>query len=354
MSDFYPLLRAALFRLPPECAHRLSILALRGGLVGAARPGPAPPSLRQHLFGLDFPNPLGLAAGYDKDGEVPDPAARLGFGFVEVGTVTPLPQAGNPRPRLFRLVRQRALINRLGFNNAGLDAMRARLARRVASGAGRVILGANLGANKDSPDRAADYVAGLVALHPYADYFVVNVSSPNTPGLRELQAASALDDLLGRLAAARPGLAGRKPLLLKVAPDLDPAQRAAVAERALHHGIDGLIVGNTTLARDGVAGPLAGEAGGLSGAPLLGRSTAVLADFRRLVGDRLPLIGVGGVASGADAYAKIRAGASLVQLYTGLVYGGPGLPARILRDLAACLARDGFARVADAVGVDSR
>jgi dihydroorotate dehydrogenase len=243
----------------------------------------------------------------------------------------------------------------MGFNNAGLDAMRARLAQRAARpAAGRAILGANLGANKDSDDRVADYVTGLTALYALADYFVVNVSSPNTPGLRGLQEAAALDDLLGRLVAARAAMAGpgRKPLLLKVAPDLDTEQRAAVAETALRHGIDGLVVGNTTIARDGVAERWAGEAGGLSGAPLFARSTAVLADFCRLTAGRLPLIGVGGIASGADAYAKIRAGASLVQLYTGLVYGGPGLPRRIVRELADCLARDGFATVAEAVGAD--
>jgi dihydroorotate dehydrogenase len=354
MAGLYPLSRAVLFRLPPEPAHRLSICALRLGLAGG--PGRSdPPSLRQAVFGLDFPNPLGLAAGYDKDAEVPDAAARLGFGFVEVGTVTPRPQAGNPRPRLFRLAREHAVINRMGFNNAGLDAMRARLERRAARpAAGRAILGANLGANKDSDDRIADYVAGLTALRALADYFVVNVSSPNTPGLRGLQEAAALDDLLGRMVAARAAMAGpdRKPLLLKVAPDLDPEQRAAVAETALRHGIDGLVVGNTTIARDGVPARWAGEAGGLSGAPLLARSTAVLADFRRLTAGRLPLVGVGGIASGTDAYAKIRAGACLVQLYTGLVYGGPGLPWRIVRDLADCLARDGFATVAEAVGAD--
>lgn len=355
MADFYALLRAGLFRLPPELAHRLSIHALRAGLAAGPGEWTNPPNLRQTVFGLDFPNPLGLAAGYDKDAEAPDAAARLGFGFVEVGTVTPRPQAGNPRPRLFRLARERAVINRMGFNNAGLDVMRARLAKRAGRpGAGRAILGANLGANKDSDDRIADYVAGLTALYALADYFVVNVSSPNTPGLRGLQEGAALGDLLGRLMAARAAMAGaeRKPLLLKVAPDLDPEQRAAVAETALRHGIDGLVVGNTTIARDGVPARWVAEAGGLSGAPLFARSTAVLADFHRLTAGRLPLVGVGGVASGADAYAKIRAGASLVQLYTGLVYGGPALPRRIVRELAGCLARDGFATVADAVGAD--
>jgi dihydroorotate dehydrogenase len=244
------------------------------------------------------------------------------------------------------------VINRLGFNNAGLAALQRRLARRDRT---RAIVGANLGANRDSPDRAADYVQGLRTLYELADYFVVNVSSPNTPGLRALQEAAALEALLIRLADARAELAAaskHRPLLLKVAPDLEPDQRAAVAELALVHGLDGLVIGNTTLARDGLRSPHAGEAGGLSGAPLLARSNAVLADFRRLTGGRLPLVGVGGIFSGADAYSKLRAGASLVQLYTGLVYEGPGLPGRILRELADCLARDGFRSLTDAIGAD--
>jgi dihydroorotate dehydrogenase len=342
-----PLLRL----LPPETAHRASIVALRAGIA----PGPAepdPPSLGIALWGWEFPNPVGLAAGFDKNAEVPDAMLRFGFGFVETGTVTPRPQPGNPKPRLFRLAEDGAFVNRLGFNNEGLDAVRARLAARRGQPG---LVGANLGKNKESADAIADYVAGVRALGALADYLVVNVSSPNTPGLRDLQRKSSLIALIEALKSARAAAAtpDPPPLLLKIAPDLSDAERAEIAEAALQTGIDGLIISNTTVARPAeLRSPQASEAGGLSGKPLFAPSTALLADmYRRTRGD-IPLIGVGGIASGADAYAKIRAGASLVQLYTALVYEGPGLVLRIKRDLAGFLARDGFASIAEAVGAD--
>jgi dihydroorotate dehydrogenase len=276
---------------------------------------------------------------------------RLGFSFVEVGTVTPRPQAGNPRPRLFRLARERALINRMGFNNDGLEAVRARL-EKLGRLPGPV--GANIGANRDSRDPAADFVRCLVALCPLADYVTVNVSSPNTPGLRDLQRRDRLDALLGALLEARRSL-GRggeaKPLLLKIAPDLAPEHEEEIAEVALARGIDGLIISNTTIGRpDVLTGRHRDEAGGLSGAPLSSCSTAQVGRFFRLTGGRLPLIGVGGIGSGADAYAKIRAGASALQLYTALVYQGPGVIVRALAELDRLLAADGFARLGDAIG----
>jgi len=275
----------------------------------------------------------------------------LGFGFAEIGSVTPRPQAGNPRPRLFRLAEDEAIVNRMGFNNEGLDVVAGRLAARGPGRRG--ILGANLGKNKDSADAAADYVLGVKALAPLADYLVVNVSSPNTPGLRALQGRAALAAVLAAVGDARAG--SRPPLLLKIAPDLTEADKADIAEVALAGGIDGLIVSNTTIARPpGLKGAAAKEAGGLSGRPLFAPSTAVLSDMYRLTGGRLPIIGVGGIAGPGDAYAKIRAGASLLQLYSALVYQGPGLVGRIKRGLAARLRADGFARLADAVGADHR
>ncbi len=351
MTRLFPLLRAGLFAFDAETAHGLTIRMLKAGLGPRVRR--ADPALSQDLFGLSFPNPLGLAAGFDKNAEVPDAMLGLGLGFTECGTVTPRPQAGNPRPRMFRLESDRAVINRLGFNNEGLEAAAARLeARRDRAG----IVGANIGANKDTADKAADYVACLERLYPLADYFTVNVSSPNTPGLRDLQARDALDDLIARLIEARVGLAGSaspKPLLLKVAPDLGPGQAEDIVSVALARGVDGLIVSNTTIARPaGLQSEARDEAGGLSGVPLFEPSTDVLRTFYRLTGGHLPLVGVGGVSSADQAYAKIRAGASLVQLYTGLVYGGPGLIPGILDGLAARLAADGFARIAEAVGAD--
>jgi dihydroorotate dehydrogenase len=345
LFDFgLPLLRW----LPPEAAHRATIRALRLGLA-PRRTTPDPPSLAITLWGQDFPNPIGLAAGFDKDAEVPDQMLRFGFGFVECGTLTPRPQPGNPRPRVFRLAEDEALINRLGFNNRGLAAAATRLRmRRTHSG----IVGANIGKNRDTLDEIADYVQGASALAPLADYIVVNVSSPNTPGLRELQRKSAVTALIARLLAARASTTPQNPppLLLKIAPDLTPQDRFDLAEAALTTGIDGLIIANTTVARPPLRSRCAHEPGGLSGKPLFQPSTALIAEMYRLTQAKVPLVGVGGVASGADAYEKIGAGASLVQLYTALVYQGPGLVARIKRELVALLARDGFTHVAEAVG----
>jgi dihydroorotate dehydrogenase len=340
-----PLLRA----LPPETAHRATIAALKAGVAPRRRPAD-PPSLAITLWSRAFPNPIGLAAGFDKDAEAPDALLRFGFGFVEIGTVTPRPQPGNPRPRLFRLAEDEALINRLGFNSRGLPAAVTRLtARRTRPG----LIGANIGKNRDTQDDVADYVQGVTALAPLADYLVVNVSSPNTPGLRALQRKSVVVALIERLMAARASVKpdNPPPLLLKIAPDLKPEERADLAAAALATGIDGLVVANTTVARPPtLASPEAHEPGGLSGKPLMAPSTALLAEMYRLTGGKLSLVGVGGVASGADAYDKIRAGASLVQLYTALVYEGPGLVRRIKEELTALLARDGFANVGAAVG----
>ena len=341
---FGPLIRL----LEPETAHDLTIRALKWGLVPGIEPFDDD-VLRLRLWDRDFPNPVGLAAGFDKNAEVPDRALALGFGFVEVGGVTPRPQAGNPRPRLFRLARDRAVINRLGFNNDGLEAVAGRLRARPGDG----IVGVNLGVNRDSADAAADYAVGTRALAGLADYLVVNVSSPNTPGVRALQGRRPLEALLQAVLAARRDSGARPPVLLKISPDLGGDDLGDIAEVALESGIDGLIATNTTIDRPpGLASRRRGEAGGLSGAPLFAPSTRVLADMYRLTGGRLPLIGVGGVASGADAYAKIRAGASLVQLYTALVFHGPGLVNRIKRELAGHLRADGFSSVSEAVGAD--
>jgi dihydroorotate dehydrogenase len=339
-----PLLRL----LPAETAHDLTLRALTLGLVPP--PGSAPdPLLRTTLWGRDFPNPIGLAAGFDKNAAVPDAMLGLGFGFVEIGSVTPLAQAGNPKPRVFRIAEDGAVINRLGFNNDGLDLVAARLAARSRRG----IVGANIGKNRDSRDAAADYEAGIRAFAPLADYLVVNISSPNTPGLRDLQRRHEVTALLERLLAARRAAARvtPPPLLVKIAPDLTEEERADLADVALTSGIDGLIIANTTVARPSrLRGVHAHEPGGLSGRPLFAPSTALLAEMYRRTKGRVPLIGVGGIANGADAYAKIRAGASLVQLYTALIYQGPGLIERIKSELAALLRRDRFASVAAAVG----
>jgi dihydroorotate dehydrogenase len=343
----------ALRALDPERAHRAAVQALRLGL-GPRDPGPDHPILAIRLAGLDLPNCLGLAAGFDKNAEVPDAMLACGFGMVECGTVTPLPQTGNPTPRMFRLTEDRGVINRLGFNNQGLDAFAERLKRRRRR-ARRGIVGANIGANKDSADRIGDYVRGLRRLWLLADYFTANISSPNTPGLRDLQSGPALDELLGRLADARADLTAsgpRRPLFLKVAPDLLDAQIVAVCEAVVRHGLDGAIVGNTTLSRPpSLRSSHKDEAGGLSGAPLMALSTDVLRRFHAAAEGRFALIGVGGVANAADAYAKIRAGACAVQLYSGLVFEGPGLVKRLKRDLIVRLKADGFVSVADAVGV---
>lgn len=309
---------------------------------------PDEPALAQDLMGLHFRNPLGLAAGFDKDCEAPDALLALGFGFVEMGTVTPRPQAGNPRPRLFRLSEDRAIINRMGFNNRGHEAALARLiARQEHPG----IAGINLGTNKDSDDPVADYVSGLKRLGPFASYVTVNISSPNTPGLRGLQAREPLNRLLGALAEARTSLKQRKPILIKIAPDLDDDQLAGLVEAAIAYEMSGLIVSNTTVTRPGsLRSRFAQEAGGLSGAPLSALSTAMLAKTAQLAQNRLVLIGVGGVSSGAEAFAKIRAGASLIQLYSALVYHGPALIGRIKRELAALLVQEGYTSITQARG----
>ncbi len=341
--DFaFPLVRA----LDPEQAHLLAIRALR--VCGPfLRPGDDDPILATRLWGLNFTNPIGIAAGFDKHAEVPGALRALGFGFVEIGSVTPRPQPGNPRPRVFRLHEDDAVINRYGFNSDGIEAVAARLASRQRAG----VLGVNLGKNKETVDAADDYVKGVAALASGADYVVNNVSSPNTPGLRALQSRAALDELVARVQAAMPAPA--RPLLVKIAPDLTPEDLADVADVAQARALDGIIISNTTIARpETLRGAAKTEAGGLSGRPLFERSTAMLRVMRGLTEGRVPLIGVGGVASGNDAYAKLRAGASLVQLYTALAFHGPGLIGRIKRDLAALLRRDGFARVADCVGTD--
>ena len=346
MSLLHGLATRALHGLDPEDAHSLAIGALQLGLGPWAPPDD--PILKTEIAGLQLPNPIGLAPGFDKNAQVFAPMLRAGFGFVECGTVTPLPQAGNPRPRLFRLTEDRAVINRMGFNNAGLQAFAARLARR---GAG--VVGANIGANKNSEDRIGDYVIGLTRLWGQPSYFTINISSPNTPGLRALQTRAALDELLGRLntAAADLPASGAVPWFLKVAPDLDDGEVEAIAESVVTGGLAGVIVSNTTLARPSLRSRWANEAGGLSGGPLMALSTEVLRRFHAAAAGRFVLIGAGGVASGGDAYAKLRAGASAVQLYSALVFEGPGLVTRIRRDLAARLRADGFMSVTGAVGV---
>jgi dihydroorotate dehydrogenase len=343
---------AALLRLlPPETAHRatLKLLGLAAPLLPRAAGDDA--RLAVDALGLRFPNPIGLAAGFDKDAQVPDAMLKLGFGFVECGSVTPRPQDGNARPRLFRLAEDRAVINRMGFNNRGMEAMAARLARRARNG----ILGINIGANKDSADRSADYRAAFATLAPFADYIAVNVSSPNTPGLRGLQNRDELQRLLAIVTGERARLVSSVPILLKIAPDIEPGAVDDIAQVALAAGIEGIIVTNTTIARPAsLRSAQAHQSGGLSGAPLFMPSTAVLKAVRARVGAKLVLVGTGGVASGADAYAKIRAGASLVQLYTALAYDGPLLVARIKRELLALLVHDGFTSVGDAVGADHR
>jgi len=351
MPSLYRLIGPALRRLPREAAHELTLRALELGLGGAlgasAAQEPDPPVLAQRLWGLDLANPVGLAAGYDKDARVPDAMRRLGFGFVEVGTVTPRPQPGNPKPRVFRLEQDQAIINRLGFNSRGLDAVCDRLSRRIRSG----VVGVNLGKNRDTNDAAEDYAEGILRTARLADYLVVNVSSPNTPGLRELQHRAMLRSLLERLISVREETGCRVPLLVKIAPDLTSEERRDIAQVALETGIDGLIVSNTTVERPrGLLSRHAREAGGLSGRPLFAPSTALLAEMHRLTQGRLPLIGVGGIASARDAYAKIRAGASLVQLYTALVFAGPALVGQIKSGLASLLRSDGFGSIAEAVG----
>lgn len=336
---------AAFHRMDPERAHTLSLGALKTGLVPL--PGRlTSPRLATDLAGLSLPNPVGLAAGYDKNAEALGPLSRAGFGFLEVGAATPRPQPGNPRPRLFRLAGDRAAINRFGFNNDGMVAIGARLAARPRDS----VIGLNLGANKDSADRAADYAAVLAHCGAHVDFATVNVSSPNTEKLRDLQGKAALSALLAGVMAARAELTRPIPVFLKIAPDLGDAELAEVADVALERGISGIIATNTTLARTGLQSPHRDQAGGLSGAPLFDRSTRVLAQLSVLTDGRLPLIGVGGVGSAEEAYAKIRAGASAVQLYTALVYGGLSLVREIVEGLDRLLDRDGFDTVVQAVG----
>lgn len=335
----------ALHRLDPEVAHGLSLKALGAGLVPL--PGPVTsPRLATTVAGLRLPNPVGLAAGYDKNAKAASALMRAGFGFVELGAATPRPQPGNPKPRLFRLTGDRAVINRFGFNNDGAEA----IARRLSGLDRSVPVGINLGANKDAADRAADFRTVLAVCGPHVDFATVNVSSPNTERLRDLQGKAALSALLAGVLATRDGLARPIPVFLKIAPDLSGAELADMAEVALASGIDAVIATNTTLARDGLKSRHRDEAGGLSGAPLFERSTRILARLSALTEGRLPLIGVGGVGSADQAYQKIRAGASAVQLYSAMVYQGLSLVTGIAQGLDALLARDGFANVADAVG----
>ena len=338
----YPLLRPALFALDPEAAHRLSLAALKTVPLPDLRPDPA---LRSEVAGIVFPGPLGAAPGYDKDGEVPDALLRLGFGFAEVGTVTPLPQPGNPGPRLFRLVEDRAVINRMGFNNAGAEAMLARLrARQRKPG----VVGVNIGANKDSTDRVADYAALARTFAPVASYLTVNVSSPNTPGLRALQDEGALAALLDGVLEARGE--GGPPVFLKLAPDLEPSDIGAICRVALDRKLAGLIVSNTTILRPPLKSRHASEAGGLSGEPLRDLALLRLREFRKASDGAIPLVGVGGIASAEDAWERIRVGASLVQLYSAMVYEGPGIARAINRGLLRLMRRDGFSSIAEAVG----
>jgi dihydroorotate dehydrogenase len=342
-SAFMPLLR----RVEAERAHRLAITALRLGFAGRDVT-PDDPALQVQALGLVFRNPIGLAAGFDKDALALRGLRRVGFGLIEAGTVTPRPQPGNPRPRVFRLEADRAVINRYGLNNRGLPAYVARLA---ALSRGRVPVGANVGINKDGADPERDYPELIAAVAPHADYVVINVSSPNTPGLRDLQGEARLAAIL---AAVRDKVPHRPPLLVKIAPDLPEGGLEAIVETAVRHGVDGLVVSNTTVARpDTLRSRAAGESGGLSGPPLLAASTRLLARAYRLAAGRLVLIGCGGVSTGADALRKIRAGAHLVQLYTAFSYGGPALIPRLKRELAAALRAQGFRSVMDAVGVDA-
>jgi dihydroorotate dehydrogenase len=358
--DPYRLLRPLFFRLDPEEAHTIALMLLKKGLGPKLKTG-EDPVLHTSVCGLAFHNPVGLAAGFDKNAEVIDDVLDFGFGFAEIGTITPRPQPGNPKPRIFRAFGAHAVINRLGFNSDGMDSCLRRIqawhdARQpLKTGKkgeeSRGLVGINLGKNKDSEDVAGDYSTGFKRVTPYADYVTINISSPNTPGLRDLQNREELEQLLRAVTDARASSSQKPPLFVKIAPDLTDAQAQDIAEVALTSGIQGLIVGNTTVTRPGNLPPdFAGEEGGLSGKPLFDLSTQMLAKIYKLTQGKIPLIGCGGISSGADAYAKIRAGASLVQLYSALVFEGPGLVPRIKRDLAELLKRDGFQSVSEAVG----
>jgi len=337
----YPLIRPLAFVLDAETAHRATVKALR--FMPAHRAPTFPSSLKTRVAGIDFPTPVGLAAGFDKDAEVPEQMLTLGFGFVEVGTLTPRAQEGNPRPRLFRLKEDQAVINRMGFNNHGQPAAYGRLMRCLHFPG---VVGVNIGANKDSADRIADYVAGVRAMSPVARYLTINISSPNTPGLRGLQDEGALRELLSAVG----GAGTEKPIFLKVAPDLGEGDPDRIVRAALDHGIDAIIVSNTTVSRPPLKSRHAQESGGLSGEPLKPLALKALRDFRAASGGEIPLVGVGGIANAEDAWERIRAGASLVQLYTAMVYEGPGIARRIAKGLAERLKREGFANIAEAVG----
>ncbi len=349
LTSLFDLARPMLFALDPEDAHELTLRSLELGIY--PRPAAADdPALAVAAMGLRFSNPLGIAAGFDKDARVADAVLGMGCGFAEVGTTTPLAQPGNPRPRAFRLPDDRAVINRLGFNNAGYGAALARLKSRKGGG----IVGVNLGANKDSADRAADYELGLKTFYDVASYFTVNISSPNTPGLRDLQAPAALDALLGRVLGARKELVASgkpvRPIVVKIAPDIAEEDLAPIMERLAAHAVDAIAVSNTTLARDGLSDSHAREQGGLSGRPLFYRATVMLARVHRATGGRIPLIGIGGIDSGEAALAKVEAGATLLQLYTGLIYEGPSLIARIKSCLGTEVRAKGLTSVAELTG----
>ena len=349
MGPIASLARPFLLALDPEAAHELTLRALALGVYPRCA-GAQNKALELAVWGQTFPNPIGIAAGFDKDARVPDAVLGLGCGFAEVGTTTPLPQPGNPAPRVFRLVPERAVINRLGFNNAGHAAALGRLRARARRG----IVGVNVGANKESADRAADYVSGIRAFYDVASYFTVNISSPNTPGLRDLQAPDALDALLSRIMAARAAKmaegASRRPIVVKLAPDLTEGELAETVATLLRHDVDGIAVSNTTLDRTGLTDPAAKEAGGLSGRPLFHRSTVMLARVYQATEGKVVLIGIGGIDSPEAALAKMEAGASLLQLYTGLIYEGPGLIGRIKAHLAKTCADRGLASVAELTG----
>jgi dihydroorotate dehydrogenase len=343
----FSIARPFLMGLDAEQAHRATIKAL--SCLPAQKPFASDPRLQQKLFGLDFPNPLGLAPGFDKNAEVPNAMLGLGFGFVEVGTVTPKPQLGNPKPRLFRLTEDFAVINRMGFNNEGHAAVFRRLDGRRRNG----IIGINIGANKDSHDRAADYVSGITTFSAIADYITINISSPNTPGLRGLQSAAELESLLSRLNSARATQAKRVPMLLKIAPDLVDGELADIAACCAGGTVDGVIISNTTLSRHGLTSQHFKEAGGLSGRPLRHLATRQLAKFRVFTKNTMPLIGVGGIEDAATAFEKIRAGASLIQLYSAMVYEGPGLARKILNGLVHELQKRGLSNISQACGIDA-
>ncbi|MEO5773013.1 MAG: quinone-dependent dihydroorotate dehydrogenase [Sphingomicrobium sp.] len=344
--NLFSLFRPVVFRLDAERAHRatIALLKLRTGTAFTPEP-PSTPLLETRLAGLTFPNPVGLAAGFDKDAEVFEQMLGVGFGFVEVGTLTPRPQEGNPKPRLFRLAEDQAVINRMGFNNQGQEAALGRLKRRHRT---RGIIGVNIGANKDSADRIEDYAVGIRRMAPVADYLTVNISSPNTPGLRQLQDEGALRALLAAVRAARGE--GGPPVFLKVAPDLGEGEPDQIVRVALEHGVDAIIVANTTISRPPLRSRHAGETGGLSGAPLKSLALQALRTFREASGGKMPLIAVGGIATADDAWERIRAGASLVQLYSAMVYEGPGIARRISKGLERRVREAGLTSIAEAVG----